>query len=312
MIQLSTVRMTSPLEIQIVGETETRAVKKRSKKAFKKAIDEVDRLSALLSEYDKESEISRINRNAGKAKVTISPETAEVVDLALKIAQTTSGAFDPTFRPLLNLWDYNKEHTAVPSPPSIQKALSHVDFNKVELDRNGLTVRLMEEEMLLGMGGVSKGYIVQAMADVLKSFEFQNFLINAGGDIFASGTHLGESWKVGVPDPLRPKQMAFSVPVSNAAFCTSACYERYVDINDKRFGHILNPKTGFPVEYTKGVSVIARKMAYADAIATTIFVLGPSEGLAFANHLSGTEAIIFDGNGEMSMTQGLMQSVGAA
>lgn len=306
MIKLSTVRMTSPLEVQIVENRETTALRRHARKTFKKAIAEVDRLSALLSEYDETSEISQINQNAGQQAVSVSDDTWQVIQLAMKMAVTTSGAFDPTFRPLLNLWDYNHPEPVLPSDDSIQQALALTDYQQVELNVRSQTVRLRQTGMKLGLGGVSKGYIVQAIVNIFRSAQFENFLVNAGGDLFASGTHLGKHWQIGVPDPLHPNRMSFTVPVQNAAFCTSACYERFVVIDGKRFGHIIHPKTGYPVEYTKGVSVIAHKMAYTDAIATTIFVLGPIQGLAFANHLPDTEAIIFDKDGKMAMTQGLL------
>ncbi|MBF0280507.1 MAG: FAD:protein FMN transferase [SAR324 cluster bacterium] len=305
MIRLSTVRMTSPLEIQIVEKQETRAVRRKARKAFEAALAEVDRLTRLLSEYRADSEISHINRNAGRTSVLVSLDTANVIELALETATMTRGAFDPTFRPLLDLWDYNQEDSVIPAEESIQKTLQLVDYGRVEFDKVSRRIRLAKPGMRLGLGGVSKGYIVQKIVETLKQFNFENFLVNAGGDIFASGTHLGKSWNVGVPDPIRPGRMAFSVPISNVAFCTSACYERYVTINGKQYGHILHPKTGYPVEYTQGVTVIAHKMGYADAIATTIFVLGPFHGLQFANQLQATEAIIFDAQGRMHMTDGL-------
>ncbi|MBF0289741.1 MAG: FAD:protein FMN transferase [SAR324 cluster bacterium] len=304
MIRLSTVRMTSPLEIQLVEKQETKAIKRRANQAFQKALAEVDRLTVLLSEYEEGSEISKVNRHAGQQPVLVSHETAEVIQLALEAAHTTDGAFDPTFRPLLDLWDYNQECPVLPSQDTIEEALERVDFRQIEFDQATRSVRLAREGMRLGLGGVSKGYIVQAMVDILHQFKFHNFLVNAGGDIYASGSHLNKSWNVGVPDPINPRRMAFSIPVQDTAFCTSACYERYLTIDGKRYGHILHPKTGYPVEYTRGVTVLANKMAYADAIATTIFVLGPRQGLDFANSLNGTEAIIFDGKGGMGMTEG--------
>ncbi len=308
MIRLSTIRMTSPLEIQLVEKKETKAVKRRAHKAFQTAIAEVDRLTKLLSEYEADSEISQINDHAGKHPIHVSHETAEVIHLALEVAKTTEGAFDPTFRPLLDLWDYNQEHTVLPAEEAIQQALECVDFRKIEFDHSTRMVRLAKAGMKLGLGGVSKGYIVQAIVDTLHQFEFHNFLVNAGGDIFASGSHHHNPWNIGVPDPINPRRMSFSMPVRDTAFCTSACYERYLTIDGKRYGHIIHPKNGYPVEYTRGVTVLANQMAYADAIATTIFVLGPAQGLHFANSLGGTEVILFDGNGKMWMTDGLNQS----
>ncbi len=307
MIHFSTVRMTSPLDVQIVEKNESKTVRKRAKRAFWEALAEVDRLTELLSEYREHSEISRVNQQAGQQAVAVSPETAQVLRLALAIAHSTNGAFDPTFRPLLDLWDYNQEHITKPSEASIAEALQKVDFRQVAFDPCSHQVRLGKPGMRLGLGGVAKGFIVQSMVKVFQLHGFHNFLVNAGGDIYASGTIHGKSWNIGVPDPKQPGQMAFTVPVQNAAFCTSACYERYVMIEGKRYGHILNPKSGYPVEYTQGVTVIANQMAYADAIATTIFILGPQHGLQFANQLRGTEAILFDGNGELHMTDGLTQ-----
>ncbi|MBF0277104.1 MAG: FAD:protein FMN transferase [SAR324 cluster bacterium] len=305
MICLETVRMTSPLTIQIDEAGENQAVQTRAQDAFKSALLEVDRLTDLLSEYQENSEIGRINQNAGRQELTISEDTANVLALALSVAQSSDGAFDPTFRPLLNLWDYNRTHTKLPSDESIQSALELVGYKKIEFDFQSRKIRLPKKGMWLGLGAVSKGYIVQAIVDVFRRYNFNNFLVNAGGDIFASGSKGGKSWKIGVPDPSHRNRMSFYVPVSNAAFCTSASYERFIELNGKRYGHILNPKTGYPVQYTQGVTVIANKMAYCDAIATTIFVLGPAEGLAFADHLPQTEAIIFDENSQLLYSEGL-------
>lgn len=278
--------------------------------AVKSAIQEMTRLEALLSNYREDSEISAINRNAGGAAVPISLETEQVLKQALRYANVTQGAFDPTIGPIVELWGIGKKEDFVPSDEQIAAALKFVDYRRLELDEDQHTARLKDKGMSIDIGGVAKGYILDRMAAVLKSQGIQSALINGGGDIRGIGQKPdGTPWRIGLQAPRQTNGVSAKIPLTNwDDIETSGDYQRFFDRDGKRYHHIFDPKTGKPTQTMPSASTVLRG-GREDIPSNVLMVIGKEQSLKLLQQFPGIEAIFIDYNGKVSYTPGLADSI---
>ena len=282
--------------------------------AIDSAFNEMERVNSLLNNYDNASEISAINRNAGGATVSVSPETAEVLQAAITIGKLSGGAHDVTIGPLVKLWGFTKEQPGldgpVPDAAQIRTAKALVDYRVLQLlpqTVNGKTqysARLAKAGMWIDMGSISKGYCADRAIAVLKQYGIKSALVAAGGTICTIGRKPdGSTWKVAVRHPRKEDEIMTFVPLENASISTSGDYERFYMKNKKRLGHIIDPHTGKPVERMQSVSVIGATGLETDSLDTTIFVLGIEKGKRLINSLPGTSALLVSHDGKISMSE---------
>ncbi len=249
------------------------------KAAGKIAFTEIKRIEALLSKYDPASEISRLNK---LRVLTVSPETLYIIEKAKYFWEESLGAFDITVGPLLDLWGFPDKRYRLPDNSEIEEALKLVGSDKIIIDKEKNVVELKIPAMKLDLGAIAKGYAVDCAIKRLKESGIKNCLINAGGDIYCLGDKYGEPWKVAVQDPRKPGLLD-NLELKDAAVATSGDYAQYFIKDNKRYSHILNPKTGYPASSgVASVTVIARDCLTSDALATAIFVLGKERGEALA------------------------------
>ncbi len=269
--------------------------------------DEITRLERLMG-YGPESEVLRMNDAAGRSPSPVSAETLAMLRLALELAERSGGAFDPTWAGLAPAWDLKADPPRVPSPEELAAARALVGWEGLRLDAEAGTAFLEREGMAVGLGGVAKGGIVDAAGAAMLAAGAEAVLIDAGGDLLALGrksaTH---PWRAGIQDPRAPDDLLGSVELEDEALASSAGYARFVEIDGKRYHHVLDPRTGWPSEGALGVSVIAPSAALADGLATALFVLGPKEGLALAATFPGVDALIVDNAGTLHMSPGFEQ-----
>lgn len=275
-------------------------------KAIDEAIAEMQRLDALLSAYNPESEIAKVNRQAGIAPVKVSQDTLYLVQRAIYFAQISDGAFDPTILPVMKLWGFGQEEQQVPSKNELKKVLDLVDYRKVQIDTGNGTVFLPKKGMGLDLGAIAKGYAVDKMAEILRNEGIKSFLINAGGNVYAEGTKPDNNpWRVAITDPRNPAQFLGVMPAVNVAVVSSGDYERYFERDGVRYHHIMDPRTGYPARTARGTIVFFSSSTDADGLSTTLFILGPDKSDHILSNFPGIGVIFVKEDGTI-VTKGLV------
>jgi thiamine biosynthesis lipoprotein len=257
------------------------------------------RLEAVFSEWRNDSELSRLNQRAGVETVAVSDPLRRLLTGALEVARATDGAFDPTWLPLGALWDRAADADRPPSADALAATLAQVGWRHVVVDAAG--VRFARPDVRLGLGGVAKGWIIDAVYLELRRRGYASLVVNLGGDLRGSGPAAdGSARVVRVADPWLPRLTATRFEVRDAAVATSGNYLRRRTVGDQSVGHILDPRTGRPPDFDGSVTVLTRDAAMADALATALFVMGPERGLAFARATPGVDAIFVTREGVKS------------
>jgi len=259
--------------------------------ALKIAFDEMSRIEALLSKYDPKSEISRLNKTG---KITASRETIYIVKKSIEFWKKTGGAFDITVGPWVSLWGFTNKHYRLPSKVEITSVLKHVGSDKIVLDEGKNVIQFKLQDMSVDLGAIAKGYAVDCAVAKLKEKGIDSCIINAGGQIYCLGKKYGKPWKVAIQNP-RKGNFLGTLNLVNKAVSTSGDYEQYFIRGNKRYSHIFDPHTGFPVATNiVSVTVVAEDGLTADALSTSIFILGKSKGEVLASQFSGVQVKVIE------------------
>jgi thiamine biosynthesis lipoprotein len=275
--------------------------------ATREAFAEIDRIEALISEWRPSSEISLVNAAAGRGSVLVSPETYECVERGLALSRATDGAFDLTWAALRGLWKFGPESAPrLPSPEAVTAALARVGWRDIALNPKARTIALRRPGMALGLGGIGQGYGVSRAVVLLRARGLSRFIIDGGGDLYLAGEKApGTPWTVGVQDPRDPARLTAEVTARDEAIITSGDYERFFELDGRRYHHIIDLRTGYPASESVSTTVFARDPTLADAFATACFVLGPRGCVAAAGRLQGVEAAVFTPDGRVVTTRGV-------
>jgi FAD:protein FMN transferase len=258
------------------------------------AVAEVRRIETKYSRYIDSSVVGQINAQAGCDWVSCDVETCGLLDYANTLHQHSDGLFDITSGVLRRVWNF--ADSKVPFPQEIKKILPLIGWSKVE--RKNHLVRLKKKDMQIDLGGFGKEYAVDRVATIFLENGVTSALINFGGDVRALGTKPdGSPWQIGIQDPRQLNQCFATLNLSQGALATSGDYERFFEIGDKRYCHILNPKTGMPVMYWRSVTVLA-PLASAAGATTTIAMLLQEQGLNYLQN-SGFAFLAVDHKGEI-------------
>ncbi len=256
----------------------------------------VAEFEARYSRFIPDSVIGRINAAAGEHWVEIDAETERLFTLCHELAFFTRGAFDPTALPLIKLWNWKAQPPVAPDEAAVRAARELVGWNKVRRRPGGIF--LPRAGMCLDLGGIGKEYAVDQVVNLALARGIPNVLVDFGHDVRVHG-HAPDKkhWWIGLEDANRPGQCWAGVAVSDHAVATSGDYVRNFQLNGRRFGHILDPRTGYPVDNgCHAVSVIAPSCTIAGILATTALILGPKEGLQLIEtHPGAAAAISTDG-----------------
>ena len=290
---------------------------RQSHAAIDAAYREMDRVNRLLNNYDPGSEISRLNAQAGGAPVVVSPDTCRALTAARTFGRLSGGAFDCTIGPLLALWGFMREKPGIdgadPTPEQIAAARQLVDYRLLQVrcaNDNASTARLERAGMRVDVGAFSKGYVADRAMQVLEQQGIPAALVAAGGTIVCRGMKPGNTpWQIGIRHPRRDDDFLTVVSLKDCAVSTSGDYERYYRRNGTRRTHIIDPRSGRPVERMQAVTVIAPDGMVSDALSTALFVLGPQEGLRLIEGMADVEALMVDAAGEIVMSTGWPQRV---
>lgn len=264
------------------------------------AIAEITRIEKLISSWDANSQTSEIIRNAGIKPVKVDKELFDLIERAIAISILTDGAFDISYASMDKIWKFDGTMTEMPSDDDIKASVSKVGYKNIILDKENETVFLKLKGMKIGFGAIGKGYAADKAKSLLITKNVKAGIINASGDMNTWGKQpSGEDWTIAITNPLN-KNNAFAIfPISNGAVVTSGNYEKYVTFNGKQYTHIIDPRTGYPSSGIISVSVFAQKAELADALATSIFVMGVDVGLNLINQLPNIKCIIIDSKGNI-------------
>ena len=292
--------MGSDFEITVVAKTQLEADKQ-----IAIAIGEISRIEALISSWKTTSETSNINKNAGASPVKVSEELFSLIQRALQISNLTDGAFDISYASMDKLWKYDGSMTQMPSKEAIKKSVAKVGYKDIVVDPQNSTVFLKNKGMKIGFGAIGKGYAADKAKKLLISNGVSGGIINASGDINSWGSKpSGSSWQVAITNPLNKNKAFAMLPIKDAVV-TSGNYEKYVTFNSRRYSHIIDPRTGYPSQGIISVTVFAPKAELADALATSVFVMGVETGIDRINQLKAVECIIITDTGNIITSNNL-------
>lgn len=268
--------------------------------AIDDAFAEMARLDRLLSRHYQDSDVSRLSQSDKGGRVA--PETAEVIALGLDVARRSNGAFDLTLGRLKVLWGIDEEHPVVPEQAAIARAIAGTGPRALELDGRNLIKR--SPQLMVDLGGIAKGYIVDRAVGILKKHAISDAAVNAGGDMYLLGQHPEHPWRIGIQHPREQGGILSTVQVRDRAVVTSGDYERFFEQDGQRYHHIFDPQTGLPARGCQSVTMITDSVALGDALATAIFVLGPQKGLALLADYPGAEGLIVAADGSLHPSPG--------
>ncbi|ALO33701.1 thiamine biosynthesis protein ApbE [Colwellia sp. MT41] len=277
----------------------------QSQELIAQIIAEMTRLDLAMSPYKESSELSLLNREAAKKKVTISRELFTLIATAHDISVLSDGAFDITYASIGYQYDYRNKIR--PQQIAIDKALPSINYLGIVLDEKNSTVSFDNSAIKIDLGGIAKGYAVKRCLNLLSSAGVHHALMSAGGDTALLGDRHGRPWLVAIKHPRAEQKHVVHIPLTNEAISTSGDYERYFIEDGKRYHHIINPKTGDSARKVVSVSVIGKDATYVDALSTTLFVKGLADGMQLINSMAGYEAIIIDNEQRLHFSKGLQQ-----
>ena len=246
-------------------------------------------INSTMSTYDRESELSKLNRHAADRLIELSDALYEVLDIARMVYLETSGAFDVTVGSLVNLWGFGPDQGAagMPSPEEIDATQAFVGFELIELNA-APTLAKRHDRVYIDLSAIGKGYGVDRVADLLENDGFDNFMVEIGGEIRLRGVNAdGEAWHIAVEQPLGRRTIAETVlHLSDTALASSGDYRNFREVGGARYGHTIDPRTGYPISHNLvAVTVLHDKAVWADAYATALMVLGPQSGPNLATRL---------------------------
>ncbi len=288
------------IQLKVFGEN--------AKVAISESIKRLLEIDDKMSVFKEDSEVALINRNAGGEYQEISEDTYYVVETSLKYSNMSKGAFDPTIRPLVDVWRIGRENQRVPSKKELEKAMELINYNDISIDKAEKTVRLDKKNQAIDLGAVAKGFAADEVRDILIENKIKSAIIDLGGNIFALGNKQnGMAWNIGIQNPLADCGEYIGVTsVSNKSVVTSGNYERFFTVNGKKYHHILDSRTGYPSE--NGVisaTIISDNSIDGDALATCAYVMGLEIGYKLIESLEGVDAIFITEDKRVFTTSGI-------
>ena len=276
-------------------------------RAMEAAAGEVKRVEDLMTDW-RASELTSLNESAGQGPREVPRELAAIISRAIELQRLTDGGFDITFAGVGKLWSFKTAPKSLPDPGTIKAALRHVNAGAVKVSAADNTVEL-PAGMKIGLGGIAKGYGVDRAMKILMDHGIRNAIVDAGGDMKILGKKFGEPWEIAIKHPRRKERALAVLNLNNTCLVTSGDYERFFEYEGKRYHHIIDPRTGYPAEGCMSASVVAPNAEYADALATSMCVLGPEKGLELIERLPRIEAVLVGMNGKVHVSSGLQGQV---
>ncbi len=286
------------VDIQIISSDEQRA-----NQAIAAAYEEIQRIEHLLSRYHENNQIFALNKNAGVGSVAVSQEVRELLQRGNDYGVLTDGLFDIAIGALVDLWGIGTERERVPSEEEIQQTLPRINRAALDLS-NPQGVSITQPGVSIDLGGIGKGYAIDRAWQTLKDHGVEKALINAGGNIRCIGTRIdGNPWRIGIKHP-RQEGILGVIDVTEKAVATSGDYERYFMQDGTRYHHLLDPHTGRPAQGCQSVTILAPTAEMADALSTSVFLMGVDAGMRFIETQKEVEGMIVGIDGNLMFSSG--------
>lgn len=282
--------MGSRFDITVVASNE-----KEGNKYIDSAIFEIARIEKLISSWDVNSETSLINKLSGIKPIKVDKELFDLIERSIAISTLTNGAFDISYASMDRIWNYDGTMREMPSEEKISSSIKKVGYQNIIIDKEAQTVFLKLKGMKIGFGAIGKGYAADKAKALLIEKGVKAGIINASGDLNAWGKQAnGRDWMVAITNPLNKNKVFSWLPINDSAIVTSGNYEKFISFNGIRYSHIIDPRTGYPSTGIISTSIMTSNAELADAISTSVFVMGVETGLDFINQLKGVDCIIID------------------
>ena len=266
-----------------------------------KAVAEIERIENLISEWRPHTQISQVNQNAGIQPIKVDKEVFELTKKAIWFSEIAEGAFDISIVAMDKIWKFDGTMEKLPSKKAIRKSIANVNYKNIILDSINSTIFLSKKGMKIGFGSIGKGYAADKARKLMQQFGIKAGIINAAGDVATWGTQIdGNPWRIGVNNPLETGETIDILEFSgNNAVTTSGNYEKYAEINDKRYSHIINPKTGYPSTELMSVTIIGENAEICNGFSTSIMVLGLEKGKKFLEKFPDYHYVLITGDGRI-------------
>jgi len=248
-----------------------------------------------MSHYRRDSPLSRLNREAASRPVAVEPELLEFLGVCLRWSRESDGAFDVTVGPLMKTWGFFRDEGRVPGEQELADALAVVGYRHVVLDREAGTVRFDRPGVELDLGGIGKGYAVDRVVELLRRRGIASAVVNLGGSsVYGLGAPPGRAaWAVRIQDPADPGKIALTVKLRDRALSVSGGYARFFERDGVTYAHIMDPRTGRPVQGVLSVAILCDSATDGDALDNVLFVKGLEAGRARLRRVTGAEALFF-------------------
>lgn len=266
--------------------------KNNAEKAISAAFDEISKVNDLMSTYNKNSQLSQLNAASGFKPLVMDESIIDVLTISKKYYEISNHRFDVTVGPLIDLWGFYRNQGYLPREIEIRKRKNLVGMVNVYFNDDTREVFLPAKGMRLDLGAVAKGWAVDKAVDALKSYPtIKGAVVNAGGDIYSYGRdHNDKEWSIGVRSIIA-RGLAEKINLKDKAVVTSGCYERFFILNGHEYCHIIDAVSGYPIPAGTSVTIIADTAAEADALATTVLLMGLKDGMKLIEKTDGVEAL---------------------
>ena len=277
----------------------------QGEKAVDSAVNEINRLDALLSTGKDTSEVSALNKNEGG---DLSADTNALMDAALDLYESTDHVFDITIYPVMKLWGFTDQNYKVPSDGDLKAALELVDASTLDYNQSKKTVDFTVKGTKIDFGGIAKGYTSAAVAQLYRDLGVTSGLVNLGGNVQAVGFKPdGHEWRIGIQDPLDAESMLGVVSIHDAAVITSGGYERNFEKDGVVYHHIIDPSTGYPADSgLVSVSIVSKDGTLADGLSTSLFIMGKDKAADFWRaHKKDFDFVLCEEDGTLIVSNGL-------
>lgn len=276
-----------------------------AERLIREALEEVARLETVLSEWQEQSDISRINREAGKRPVQVADDTFRVIDAGIDVSRWSRGRFDLSWAALWGLYDFRPQSTRIPTESEIAERLPLIEWRNIRISPRRKSVFLKKPKMAIGTGGIAKGYAIDQAGTILRGGGVQNYMISGGGQVQVHGQREGRPWRIGIRHPRDPSTYFAALESTAASFSTSGDYERaFIDGDGNRWHHIIDTKTGRPATESISATVMTSEGIYADALSTAAFVMGPKAAMRMFGKLAlPAQAVIVGADCRLWMTE---------
>ena len=291
----NTILMGGRFDITIVAKDSITA-----EQSIDEVIAEISRIEYLISDWKPTTQISEVNQNAGIQPVKVDKEVFELTQRALHFSEITNGGFDISFAAMDRIWKFDGSMTKMPSAEAIKKSVAKVGYKNIILDSVNSTIFLKLKGMKIGFGALGEGYATNKCKKMMLAKGIEAGIVNGTGDMSTWGKQPnGKPWNIGVTNPFHPEELLGVIPLTQGAITTSGSYEKFVVFDGKRYSHIINPATGYPVTGLCSVTVLGPNAETANGLSTSIMILGKTAGLLLLNKFPSYSCLMITDEGKV-------------